>query len=115
MNLYAEIVPSREICEELEKAGICQDEPKLFYVNFGIVKEYPEFRIEENSHGFIDSIIAPTIPRMMDELPDESNIYRCGSYWFVDTFYCCAEIEMEEKDKHLPNAVAKALLAIKKG
>ena len=122
MSLFSEIVPSREICEELAKAGICQDDEGLFWSNYQYDEDIGDYVFAEEywrviqyyKTRFSSDIIAPTLPRMMDQLPDCLEVYKgLDGVWhcFMDR----PKMFFDVTDKHLPNAVAKALLAIKKG
>lgn len=104
---YQSLVPSRELCEELEKAGLCQDGAELFFNNYAIVKEWPEWKLEESNHHFSDTVIAPTLPRLMNEFK------LLGGKAIIKLLMAIMDW-LDDKDT-LPNCLANALLAVKKG
>ena len=112
MSLFSDIAPSREICEEMARLGICQDEPELFYMN--CQDDINKSWILVKGNPYVEHIIAPTLPRMMEELPDFLEVYKgLDGVWhcFTDR----PKMFFDVTDKHLPNAVAKALIEVKKG
>ena len=109
---YTQLAPSRELCEELARLGICQDEPELYWTTIDTRVSY-----SVSDHKWGHNIIAPTLPMLMSELP-------CGYSSGRGFPPCSAEetnIIWESNgeafcwDKHLPDAIARALIAIKKG
>lgn len=113
---YEKLVPSRELCEEMARLGICQDAPELFWrhrVNKKAgIDEWSVVNIICNDEHNVEYIIAPTLSRMMDWLPQYYSVARYGDSWCVDKDNDSPAVS---HDPHLPNAVARALIAIKKG
>lgn len=123
---YEKLVPSRELCEEMQRLNICQDEPELwFYEQVGglvcdrdCAKEW--IIRDDNTKGFGRYVIAPTLSRMMEEMPRDADVYKGNvSSWFVgiehEQEYERSSWEIIGEDEHLPNALAKSLIALKKG
>lgn len=121
---YSKSVPSRELCEEMAELRICNDdEPELVWVfddymdgdghakNIWILETFEDVEQE----GVL--IHAPTLARMMEELPHRKHEIVIGrnssDEWWIGVDDICAQKDLFH-DKHLPNAVAKALIAIKK-
>lgn len=126
---------SRELAEEMARLGVCQTEPELYW-NAEVKEHRRECldgtipmleRIEEVSWNLMHfpihrqkykAIVSPALVRMMEELPfgtpsvGHSPNEHGEVIWFVILGYDATKIFT---DKHLPNACAKALIAIKKG
>lgn len=110
---YSKIVPSRELCEEIARLGICQDNPELWWTKPRIIdNREKEFRLCKDNDGYEFAVVAPTLYRIMEEFkilvsPENGQIDAIISsvilYWLNG-----------EGEKHLPNALAKALIAIRK-
>lgn len=123
---FESLVPDRELCERLRDAGICQDEPELWWFNASTRtdalrdKKFNRWEVMSTETGWekafmngkMDKCIAPTLPMMMEELEPEMSVTKDNGYWKV----ICEGYKFFNMwtDKHLPNAVALALLKIAK-
>ena len=105
---------SRELAEEMARLGICQTEPEMWHCKSGTrnwVGDQPKYA------GLIcESIVAPALARMMEELPLEWYVRRLINVIVGDVYVVSGYgVNYQVSDKNLPNACAKALIAIKKG
>lgn len=122
MNLQS-LTCSRELAQRMAELGICQDGAELWWSRYqlGVWKVIDEKDKEWEEETFKGTeacsyIIAPTLPRMMEELPDFWHIYRVVDIDKKQTWYIeDNDNEFEFSDKNLLNAVAKALIAIAEG
>lgn len=116
---YSKLVPSRELCEGMARLGICQDKPELYWSNYYFDEKFSKLRpgdweivTEDNVGDMKKAFIAPALARMMEELPELCKVYhKQEKMWVVSPDMCIDPF----RDKHLPNSVAKALVAINKG
>lgn len=111
---FTKLVPSRELCEEMASLGICQDWAELWLVKLGITGE----NIITDKADYADikgGIIAPMLPRMIEELPKDGYAIVIQPFEDVWSIRNLMTRRVDVEDKHLPNAVAKALIAIKRG
>lgn len=112
---YEALVPSRELCEELARLGICQDGAKLYwnplFYGDGSISSY-ELSLNISTG---DSIIAPTLPRMLEELPYRGRRgYQLGRNSSGEWYVCDDNAEEFIVHADTPsNAIAKALIAVK--
>lgn len=84
---YEALVPSRELCEELARLGICQDGAELRWNCLEDDVGGEEWDLQTYKIGD-ESITAPTLPRMLGELPYRSRRgYQLGrnssGEWYV--------------------------------
>jgi len=125
---YEKLTCSRELAEKMAQLGICQDEPELYWHRaFGVECGFgwKVFEKTDSYNHSIQGFIAPTLPRMMAELPFYCDIFPFGEDSLSKTkdMWCVKAAtrepshfwEVTAEDKHLPNAVAKALISIKEG
>ena len=108
---YSKLVPSRELCHRMQELGICQDDPELWYCKSGQYYHLGTL----NQHNSEKDIIAPTLSRMIEGLPDNTHVSKIGfvcgeKHWRIMN----PSLKMIQfDDNSLPNAIAKALIAIK--
>ena len=110
---YSKLVPSRELCEEMQRLNICQSEPELYWLKHPIDDAWDLFTgnpIQEHK------CIAPTLSRMMEEFPSGFMLSKCQikGEWCVERLTIDELTRFIEYTDTLPNAVAKALIAFKK-
>lgn len=121
-------VPSIELCKRMAELGICQDAQKLWYAWL-----YPDKWMLLDYKIVSDKcVIAPTLSVLLEALPeviqDGCDMYlKIQKYTSLWSLYWSGYAEGEEiyfgipilkiEDKHIPNAVAKALISLaeKKG
>lgn len=125
---YSKLVPSRELCEELQTLGICQDGAELWWLQQYTINDDGTWDIREDfklvrsvsniKDGLLKHFVAPMLSRMMEDLltKDES----CFVGHAKDGFFV-EKMNKKEllidwviSDINLPKAIAKALIAIKK-
>ena len=108
---YSSLVPDRELCEEMARLGICQDKPEICYMN--CQDDFNKSWILINGIPPVEHIIAPTLPRMLEELPSGYCV-RKGWGGSKDWFVFNNEADVITNLSEIPNAVAKALIKLEK-
>jgi len=95
--------------------GICQDVSELYWCcEKNNHKRGWELAFSYNKDSdIVLFIIAPILHRMMDELPEGIRITPCGGYWLIHKMLEFDGEKCLAIDRHLPNAIAKALIALK--
>ena len=111
---YEALVPSRELCEELARLGICQDGAELWWIEQPFPRLWEVSPYEHMPSDDIPPLIAPTLNRMMNQLPDFVAVYAWEGYWIIADCNGTSDVhKIISQDKQLPNAVARALIAFK--
>jgi len=105
-------VPSIELCREMQTLNICQDKPSAWFDRCTNQVTY----IESKYASGYKEIIAPTVVEMMEALPGRVEVSKelMAEHEWCWMVYCNNKGVLSE-DKLLPNALAKALIAIKNG
>ena len=116
-------VPSIELCREMERLGICQEKPSLWFVyerehfsgGLRIDAREPFLSDEKPPYSFPYQVkfIAPTVVEMMEALPEGFSVHKKVVCFVVRDMRFISPIDYEP-DKSLPNALAKALVQIRK-
>lgn len=102
---YEKLTCSRELAQRMAELGICQDAPELFWYWCHAEKSYKLW--PDSTDG--NDIIAPTLPRMMEEILDK--VINLHIAW-NDEYGVWFDSNEIFTDAHLPNAIAKILIAL---
>lgn len=112
---YSKDVPSRELCEEMQRLNICQDGAELYWYESYDPRGEGCFKwsLLQKNEKFLhhkSGIIAPTLHRMLVELPDGWSLVKNLDQWgcMNDLQNVCYWNDRAE------NSVALALIAIAK-
>jgi len=107
---YTDLVPSRELCEVMSRLGICQSEPRLFFVA-PLGSDDWSVRDTKSKH-YEYEIIAPLLSDMMEALPEWTEITKAPGKKYLVVLRKVLDLKFSSAS--LADAVAQALIAIAK-